>query len=105
MGISNVSNFFKWLVLSDDSSSERSPSKQSSTWLELEEQAMVSDFIHPDRPGRVWFQGSWWFAVSSQKTVLLPGTPTRVVGRSGLTLVVEPMFSFSAAPSNPVHVS
>jgi membrane protein implicated in regulation of membrane protease activity len=100
-----ISNFLKWLVFSDDGVSEQSSYSGDSIRFGLDEQAMVSDFIHPDRPGRVWFQGSWWFAVSSQKTVLLPGTPTRVVGRSGLTLVVEPLFSIASTPSNPVHVA
>jgi membrane protein implicated in regulation of membrane protease activity len=99
-----ISNLLKWFF-ADDGVSDQSSSSNGSNRFGLDEQAMVSDFIHPDRPGRVWYQGSWWFAVSSQKTVLLPGTPTRVVGRSGLTLVVEPLFSITVTPSNPVHVT
>lgn len=99
-----ISNLLKWFF-DDDGVLEQSSYSGHSTRFGLDEQAMVSDFIHPDRPGRVWYQGSWWFAVSSQKTVLLPGTPTRVVGRSGLTLVVEPLFSLSPTTSHPVHVA
>lgn len=57
----------------------------------LQEKAIVSETIQLEQPGRVRYRASWWSAICLQDVVLRPGTPVRVIGRSNLTLIVEPI--------------
>jgi hypothetical protein len=53
--------------------------------------ATVTEEIRPNQPGRIYYQGSWWRAICSETTVLVPDTPVIVQGRIGLTLIVSPL--------------
>ena len=53
--------------------------------------AVVEAAIYPYRKGRVFFQGSWWPAACEVNVALLPDVNVRVVGRSNITLLVEPL--------------
>jgi len=55
--------------------------------------AIVSDDILPHQTGRVSFQSSWWPALCQQKIRILAGTTVRVIGRSNITLIVEPILN------------
>lgn len=57
----------------------------------LRQEATVVKTIEPFKPGRVRFQGSWWFARCDQNITLLPGKLVNVVGRDNITLIVEPV--------------
>jgi membrane protein implicated in regulation of membrane protease activity len=53
--------------------------------------AIVSDDILPYQVGRVSFQSSWWPALCQQNIRILAGTTVRIIGRSNITLIVEPL--------------
>lgn len=53
----------------------------------------VEQTITSTQPGRVWFQASYWPARiynSDSQVTLAPNTIVSVVGRQGLTLLVDP---------------
>lgn len=54
--------------------------------------AKVIDEISLRKPGRIYFEGSYWSArlqSSCRQTLALPGSSVKVVGRQGITLIVE----------------
>ncbi|MBI4783236.1 MAG: NfeD family protein [Oscillatoriophycideae cyanobacterium NC_groundwater_1537_Pr4_S-0.65um_50_18] len=53
--------------------------------------AIVSDDILPYQVGRVSFQSSWWPALCQKNIRLASGTTVKVIGRSNITLIVEPV--------------
>ena len=53
--------------------------------------AIVSDDILPYQVGRVSFQSSWWPALCQKNIRIVSGTTVRVIGRSNITLIVEPV--------------
>lgn len=53
--------------------------------------ASVDRTIGPRQPGRVHYQGTYWFGICRQGYTLLAGTDVVVVGRTGNTLIVEPV--------------
>ncbi|MBD1847753.1 NfeD family protein [Cyanobacteria bacterium FACHB-63] len=57
----------------------------------LNNAAIVSDDINPFQSGRVYFQSSWWPAVCPQNIHIPSGRTVRVIGRSNITLLVEPV--------------
>ncbi len=59
--------------------------------------AIVTDEILPYQVGRISFLSSWWPALCPQNVHISEGTVVRVVGRSGITLLVEPIFLEPAA--------
>lgn len=56
---------------------------------ELDYLAIVSEVIHPDRPGRIKYQSSWWPAICYQGKSLFPDTQVRVIAQINLTYIVE----------------
>ncbi|NEQ32408.1 MAG: hypothetical protein F6K04_15635 [Leptolyngbya sp. SIO4C5] len=52
--------------------------------------AVIANEIRPGQIGRVKYQASWWKARCEQNIFLPSETAVRVVGRQGLTLLVEP---------------
>jgi membrane protein implicated in regulation of membrane protease activity len=56
----------------------------------LDREAIVTETIQPDHPGRVRYRGSWWSARCDRDITLLPNTVVYVIGRYHLTLLVEP---------------
>lgn len=59
----------------------------------VNKEARVEEYIAPGQSGRVYMDGSWWPARCDRSLLLLPGTPVRVIGLSGITLLVEPLYS------------
>ncbi|NJO41058.1 MAG: hypothetical protein HC865_10485 [Cyanobacteria bacterium RU_5_0] len=53
--------------------------------------AIVTDTIHPQRTGRVKFQGTWWNALCKRDVVLPANTLVDVVDLDGSTLIVQPI--------------
>lgn len=50
--------------------------------------------IRGDRPGRVFFESTYWpaaLAKDNLQITVFPGQPVSVVGRSGITLLVLPI--------------
>lgn len=62
--------------------------------LLLDRLATVSETIYPHQRGRVFFEGTYWFARCPFSLTILPDTPVVVRDRHKLTLFVEPL-SFS----------
>lgn len=76
---------------SNYSHSAENQSSESCNYLEhLEEIAVVSDTICPNKPGRIRYQGSWWPALCTQNVVLPVGSTVRVIGIKTITCIVEP---------------
>jgi membrane-bound ClpP family serine protease len=63
----------------------------------LEKTAVVDKPIAPQQQGRVKFQATWWYAMCEDEIYIFPGTQVLVVGRIGLTLLVEPIPSLKSA--------
>lgn len=61
--------------------------------LILDEVATVSEAIHPHQSGRVFFEGTYWFARCPFEVTILPDVPVIVRDRYNLTLFVEPLLS------------
>lgn len=59
------------------------------------DRAVVDEAIHPDCPGRVRFQATWWPAHCERNVMLKPGDEVRVVGIRNITLLVEPMLEMA----------
>lgn len=57
----------------------------------LENQALVDVTIQPGSRGRVQYSGSRWPAVCNQPVTLTPGATVYVVGRTNITLLVQPV--------------
>lgn len=55
----------------------------------LYKEAVVVKSILRNRPGRIYFENTWWTARSLGQQVLPVGTQVRVVGRNKSTLLVE----------------
>jgi membrane protein implicated in regulation of membrane protease activity len=55
----------------------------------LHKQAVVTESIGPDFPGRVKVRGEYWPAVTTEKRLLHKGTLVEVVGIEGNKLVVK----------------
>lgn len=55
----------------------------------LEQEAIVTKTIFPQKSGRVQFRGSWWSARCETTTPIKPGAIVYVVGIYNLTLLVE----------------
>jgi inner membrane protein len=55
----------------------------------LYKEAVVVKSILSNRPGRIYFENTWWTARSLSQEVLPIGTQVRVIGRDKLTLLVE----------------
>ena len=53
--------------------------------------AIVSDDILPNQIGRVSFRASWWPALCPQNIHIPSGTVVKVIGRTNITLLVEPL--------------
>ncbi|MEB3210918.1 MAG: NfeD family protein [Leptolyngbyaceae bacterium] len=68
------------------------PSLTSIRKAYVNREARVEQGIAPGQEGRVYMDGSWWPARCDRPLILLPGTPVRVVGMSGITLLVEPTY-------------
>jgi membrane protein implicated in regulation of membrane protease activity len=63
----------------------------ANSWLNLGNEAVVTQTIEPGKAGQVKYQGSWWKARSSRAIKLLPGAVVCVVDRRHVTtLYVEP---------------
>jgi tetratricopeptide (TPR) repeat protein len=60
-------------------------------------QAIVEQMIQPDKPGRVRFKGSRWFARCDQPVSISPHELVDVIGIQNITLLVEPAFLLSAS--------
>jgi tetratricopeptide (TPR) repeat protein len=60
-------------------------------------QAIVEQAIQPDRPGRVRFKGSRWFARCDQSVTIGPNEFVDIIGVQNITLLVEPAFLLSAS--------
>ncbi|MBW4657586.1 MAG: hypothetical protein KME15_02840 [Drouetiella hepatica Uher 2000/2452] len=60
-------------------------------------QAIVEQMIQPDKPGRVRFKGSRWFARCDQPVNISPHELVDVIGIQNITLLVEPAFLLSAS--------
>jgi hypothetical protein len=58
-------------------------------------EAIVQKAIKPGEEGQVKFLGSWWPAQSSEQITIGIGTEVKVVGRRGISLIVEPLHSQS----------
>jgi membrane protein implicated in regulation of membrane protease activity len=58
---------------------------------DLDREAIVEEEIRLHHPGRVHFQRSWWSARCTQDITIAPGETVYVVGRHGITLLVEPI--------------
>jgi len=57
-------------------------------------QGFVDQVVTPFRSGRVYFQATYWPARLSQTSTskkLPPGAPVEIVGREGLTLLIQPI--------------
>ncbi|MBD2075886.1 NfeD family protein [Phormidium sp. FACHB-592] len=54
----------------------------------LEQEAIVTATISPQKAGRVKFKGSWWSARCEQNIMLQPGEIVYVTGIYNLTLLV-----------------
>ncbi len=57
----------------------------------FQREAKVSQSIKPYQSGRIDFLATSWPAKSKQNVSVTCGTPVYVVGRVGLTLIVEPI--------------
>ena len=71
---------------------QRKSSKSNDFFFQETSLAEVIDEISLIKPGRIYFEGSYWFArfqVSSRHPLALPGSWVKVVGRQGITLIVE----------------
>ncbi len=67
---------------------------QNTDLFPLQGQGIVQQAILPPYSGRVRFRATYWPARLSQTTTLgklQPGDPVEVVGRDGLTLLVQPL--------------
>ena len=60
-------------------------------------QAIVEQMIQPDKPGRVRFKSSRWFARCDQPVNISPHELVDVIGIQNITLLVEPAFLLSAS--------
>ena len=58
------------------------------------EVALVDEEITADQPGRVKFQTTYWPAIlfRDYSITLYPGEEIAVVGRQGITLLVQPLY-------------
>ena len=66
--------------------------KRNDFFLQEKSPAKVIDEISLKKPGRIYFEGSYWAARlqdSRQQLLVLPGSFVKVVGRQGITLIVE----------------
>lgn len=72
---------------------EASPDRVYTGKQELlrDELATVSEIIHPHERGRVFFQGTYWFARCPFEVTILPNVRVVVRDRYNLTLLVEPL--------------
>jgi hypothetical protein len=65
--------------------------------------ASVDQAILPGRSGRVWWQASCWPARCPHPIHLEPGTKVKILGRTNITLLVEPLDWPSCKLSLPSH--
>lgn len=79
------------LFAADSSLSAMEPLEQDSI-LEaaIAHEAVVEKVIQPGKPGRVKYQGVWWSARCLENVTLLPEQTVKVIGRTNLTLLVQP---------------
>ncbi|HEY9699898.1 MAG TPA: NfeD family protein [Trichocoleus sp.] len=59
--------------------------------LKLPDEAVVDAMIQPGKSGRVKYRGSWWLARCQQDITLAPEQTVAVIGRSNITLLVQPL--------------
>ena len=57
----------------------------------LPDEAIVDATIQPGKSGRVKYRGSWWSARCEQNITLAPKQTVAVIGRSNITLLVQPI--------------
>ena len=71
-----------------------------------QEQGKVEKMITAQTTGRVYFQSTYWpacLASSNGRTLVLPDTLVKVVGRQGITLIVVPTSLVASASPFPLH--
>lgn len=66
--------------------------KKNDFFLQETSPAEVIEVISLRKPGRIYFEGSYWaarFQDSCLQNLALPGSFVKVIGRQGITLIVE----------------
>ncbi|NEO87706.1 MAG: hypothetical protein F6J87_26130 [Spirulina sp. SIO3F2] len=51
--------------------------------------ATVYQTIHPNHPGRIYFQDSYWKAIAQNNQTIPSGATVEVLGRQGIELIVR----------------
>lgn len=86
---------FKTLFLAESSITSKRVYKLElrviNSYLNPEDEAIVTQTIEPGRSGQIKYRGSWWMARCRQTVRLFPGAIVYVVGRHVTTLYVEPL--------------
>jgi len=81
----------------DRSTGKPTPRSLSANLGYFSGQAIVEQTIQPDKPGRVRFKGSRWFARCDQPVNISSHELVDVIGIQNITLLVEPAFLLSAS--------
>jgi membrane protein implicated in regulation of membrane protease activity len=71
----------------------------------LLERAIISAIVKPNQRGRVYYQSTWWFASCPYNVTLPVGTSVRVITRSALTLIVEPLPAVNTLATNQINAT
>lgn len=97
MAMFNLATFLRSRLAPHLNGMTRSTSPDQARAELLRAEAIVTETIQPHKYGRVYYQGTWWFAYCHQSVTIPPGRSVYVIEFEGIRLVVEPVIPIKAA--------